>query len=107
MKQDRMLELQGLTRRFGATTAVDGVSLVVPAGQMVGIIGRSGAGKSTLLRLVNRLVEPSAGRILARRAGRAGAPRRHRAARAGAAGLAARTAPWSSSSSTWCSGWTC
>jgi phosphonate transport system ATP-binding protein len=60
-----MLELQALTRRFGATTAVDGVSLAVPAGQMLGIIGRSGAGKSTLLRLVNRLVEPSAGRILA------------------------------------------
>ena len=60
-----ILELQALTRRFGATTAVDGVSLVVPAGQMLGIIGRSGAGKSTLLRLVNRLVEPSAGRILA------------------------------------------
>ncbi|TCZ58714.1 phosphonate ABC transporter ATP-binding protein [Roseicella aquatilis] len=60
-----MLELQGLTRRFGATAAVDGVSLAVPAGQMLGIIGRSGAGKSTLLRLVNRLLEPSAGRILA------------------------------------------
>jgi len=60
-----MLELQALTRRFGATTAVDGVSLAVPAGQMLGIIGRSGAGKSTLLRLVNRLIEPSAGRILA------------------------------------------
>src|SRR4051795_5145686 len=59
-----MLELQALTRRFGATTAVDRVSLTVPAGQMLGIIGRSGAGKSTLLRLVNRLVEPSAGRIL-------------------------------------------
>ncbi|WP_241671135.1 phosphonate ABC transporter ATP-binding protein [Dankookia rubra] len=60
-----MLELQALTRRFDTTTAVDGVSLTVPAGQMLGIIGRSGAGKSTLLRLVNRLVEPSAGRILA------------------------------------------
>jgi phosphonate transport system ATP-binding protein len=60
-----MLELQALTRRFGATTAVDGVNLTVPAGQMLGIIGRSGAGKSTLLRLVNRLIEPSAGRILA------------------------------------------
>jgi phosphonate transport system ATP-binding protein len=59
-----MLELQGLTRRFGATLAVDAVSLAVPAGQMLGIIGRSGAGKSTLLRLVNRLTEPSAGRVL-------------------------------------------
>ena len=59
-----MLELQALTRRFGATTAVDGVSLTVPAGQMLGIIGRSGAGKSTLLRMINRLADPSAGRIL-------------------------------------------
>ena len=59
-----MLELQGLTRRFGATTAVDRVSLRVPAGQMVGVIGRSGAGKSTLLRMVNRLTDPTEGRVL-------------------------------------------
>jgi len=59
-----MLELQGLTRRFGAVTAVDGVSLTVPTGQMLGIIGRSGAGKSTLLRLINRLAEPSDGRVM-------------------------------------------
>jgi phosphonate transport system ATP-binding protein len=59
-----MLELQGVTRRFGAVTAVDGVTLAVPRGQMVGVIGRSGAGKSTLLRTINRLTDPSAGRIL-------------------------------------------
>ncbi|MGG5812166.1 phosphonate ABC transporter ATP-binding protein [Falsiroseomonas sp. CW058] len=59
-----MLELQGLTRRFGTVTAVDRVTLAIPDGQMVGIIGRSGAGKSTLLRMVNRLTEPSEGRIL-------------------------------------------
>jgi phosphonate transport system ATP-binding protein len=58
------LELSSLTRRFGATSAVDGVTLSVPRGQFVGVIGRSGAGKSTLLRMVNRLQEPSAGRIL-------------------------------------------
>ena len=58
-----MLELEGLTRRYGTLTAVDGVSLAIPPGQMVGIIGRSGAGKSTLLRMINRLAEPSAGRI--------------------------------------------
>jgi phosphonate transport system ATP-binding protein len=59
-----MLELQGLTRRFGSVTAVDQVRLLVPDGQMVGVIGRSGAGKSTLLRMVNRLTDPSEGRIL-------------------------------------------
>jgi phosphonate transport system ATP-binding protein len=58
-----MLELRDLTRRFGARTAVDGISLAIPAGQMVGIIGRSGAGKSTLLRMINRLQEPSSGTI--------------------------------------------
>ena len=58
-----MLELTNLTRTFGTTTAVDGVSLRIEPGQMVGIIGRSGAGKSTLLRLVNRLMEPGSGQI--------------------------------------------
>ena len=59
-----MLQIQNLTKAFGATRAVNGVSLEIPEGQMVGIIGRSGAGKSTLLRLVNRLLEPGEGRIL-------------------------------------------
>ncbi len=58
-----MLEVSGLTKRFGTHAAVDAVSLSVPAGQFVGVIGRSGAGKSTLLRLINRLEEPSEGSI--------------------------------------------
>jgi len=58
-----MLEIDGLTRRFGGKTAVDRVSLTIPSGQMVGVIGRSGAGKSTLLRMINRLTEPSEGSI--------------------------------------------
>ena len=58
-----MLKIEGLTRRFGDFVAVDGVDLEIPTGQMVGVIGRSGAGKSTLLRMIDRLVEPSAGRI--------------------------------------------
>jgi phosphonate transport system ATP-binding protein len=58
-----MLVMEGLSRRFGAKTAVDRVSLRVPRGAFVGIIGRSGAGKSTLLRTINRLIEPSEGRI--------------------------------------------
>ena len=59
-----MLEIDGLTRRFGDTVALDAVSLKIRPGEFIGVIGRSGAGKSTLLRLINRLVEPSAGRIV-------------------------------------------
>jgi phosphonate transport system ATP-binding protein len=58
-----MLVVEGVSRAFGAVRAVDGVSLEIPRGQFVGIIGRSGAGKSTLLNLINRLAEPTAGRI--------------------------------------------
>ncbi|MBZ9789715.1 phosphonate ABC transporter ATP-binding protein [Rhizobium sp. 3T7] len=58
-----MFELKNVTRRFGNKTAVDSVTLDIPQGQMVGIIGRSGAGKSTLLRMINRLQEPTSGSI--------------------------------------------
>ena len=61
--QHAPLIVRGLTRRFGPTIAVDRLDLEVPPGQMLGILGRSGAGKSTLLRMINRLIEPSAGTI--------------------------------------------
>jgi phosphonate transport system ATP-binding protein len=59
-----MLQIESLSKTFGDLRAVDGVTLEIPKGQMVGVIGRSGAGKSTLLRMINRLVEPTAGRIV-------------------------------------------
>lgn len=59
-----MLVIDNLSRRYGAMTAVANASFSVERGAFVGIIGRSGAGKSTLLRMVNRLIDPSEGRIL-------------------------------------------
>jgi len=59
-----MLRLESVTKSFAGKRAVDDVSLVVPTGQLVGVIGRSGAGKSTLLRMINRLGDPTSGRIL-------------------------------------------
>jgi phosphonate transport system ATP-binding protein len=60
-----MLTINRLTKRYKTgDLAVDDVSLIVPGGQVVGLIGPSGAGKSTLIRCVNRLVEPSAGSIM-------------------------------------------
>jgi phosphonate transport system ATP-binding protein len=58
-----MLVLDGVTRRYGALTAVADIDLEISPGSFVGVIGRSGAGKSTLLRLINRLTDPSSGRI--------------------------------------------
>lgn len=59
-----MLEVDGLTCRFGTKTAVDNASFAIEPGRFVGVIGRSGAGKSTLLRMINRLENPTGGRIL-------------------------------------------
>lgn len=60
-----MLRIENLTKRYATgDLALEDVSLNVPSGQVMGLIGPSGAGKSTLIRCVNRLVEPSAGRIL-------------------------------------------
>ena len=61
-----MLVLDDVTRRFQQKAAVSGVSLSIESGSFVGVIGRSGAGKSTLLRMINRLVDPSAGDPLRR-----------------------------------------
>jgi phosphonate transport system ATP-binding protein len=59
-----MIEVAGLRVILGsAVVAVDGVDLVIEPGEFVVILGRSGAGKTTFLRALNRLVEPSAGRI--------------------------------------------
>jgi phosphonate transport system ATP-binding protein len=58
-----MLVVEGLTCRFGKKAAVDNASFSVAPGSFVGVIGRSGAGKSTLLRMINRLAEPTAGKI--------------------------------------------
>src|SRR5262245_50142322 len=59
-----MLVLENLSRQFGANSAVSNVSFQVESGAFVGVIGRSGAGKSTLLRMINRLINPTQGRIL-------------------------------------------
>ncbi|MGF1593974.1 MAG: ABC transporter ATP-binding protein [Kiloniellaceae bacterium] len=58
------LTLEGVTKQFGAFTAVDDVSLTVPHGTFVCLLGPSGCGKTTLLRMIAGLEDPSQGRIL-------------------------------------------
>jgi osmoprotectant transport system ATP-binding protein len=59
-----MITLERLTKRYGASTVVDDVSMTIDAGTLTVIVGTSGSGKSTLLRMINRLVEPTSGRVL-------------------------------------------
>lgn len=58
-----MIELEGLTKRFGATVAVDGLSFRVRPGVVTGFLGPNGAGKSTTMRMMLDLDRPSAGTV--------------------------------------------
>lgn len=58
-----LLQLDGLTRRFGSVTALDGLSFSVPAGQVVGFLGPNGAGKTTTMRAIFGLTALDAGSV--------------------------------------------
>jgi len=77
-----LLEVEGLTKRFGGLTAVSDVSFAIAEGEILGIFGPNGSGKTTLLNLISGIMAPSAGRIVWRgRPIQAGKP--HRIAAAG------------------------
>jgi len=58
-----LLELDGIVKRFGGVVALDGVSLSVDAGTVVGLVGDNGAGKSTLIKVVSGAYQPDAGSL--------------------------------------------
>ncbi len=59
-----MIELRNLSKSYGETTAVDRLSLTVERGELLFLVGGSGSGKTTTLKMINRLVEPTGGRVL-------------------------------------------
>jgi osmoprotectant transport system ATP-binding protein len=59
-----MILIDNLTKQYGAATVVDRVSMQIERNSITVIVGTSGSGKSTLLRMINRLVEPTSGRVL-------------------------------------------
>ncbi len=59
-----MISLQHLVKKYGGFTAVDGISLDVPAGELHGVLGPNGAGKSTTFRMVAGLLKPTEGKVL-------------------------------------------
>jgi ABC-2 type transport system ATP-binding protein len=59
-----MIAIDNLVKQYGQFTAVDGVSLDVPPGEIHGFLGPNGAGKTTTLRMIAGLLKPTAGRVL-------------------------------------------
>lgn len=58
-----MIEIKNVTKKFGAFTALDNVSLSIPEGCVYGMVGSNGAGKSTLLRVINGIYRPESGTV--------------------------------------------
>lgn len=58
-----MLQVQGLTKKFGQILAVDGLDLMVEKGDLIGLLGPNGAGKSTTISLISTLMLPTSGSI--------------------------------------------
>ena len=60
----KILECVGLTKRYGAFTALDNINLSLDTGRIVGLLGPNGSGKTTLIKLANDLLVPTEGQVL-------------------------------------------
>ena len=61
-----MIEIEGLTKKFGPIAAVAGIDLKVSKGEVLGFLGPNGAGKSTTMKMVTGYLAPDAGRVRVR-----------------------------------------
>ena len=61
--EENVLITRGLTKRYGSATVVDHVDIVIPKGEIYGLVGRNGAGKTTIIRMVSAQTPPSEGEV--------------------------------------------
>ena len=59
-----LIELKGITKQYGAVTALDAVDFHISPGEVIGLLGDNGAGKSTLIKILSGIVQPTSGAIL-------------------------------------------
>ena len=78
-----MIRLTNLTKRYGSFTAVDGIDLEVPSGELFGFLGPNGAGKTTTLRMIAGILQPTSGTVDDRRRRPAARSRARRKTRLG------------------------
>ncbi len=59
-----LIELDGLTKKYGSKTAVDNMTMNIEGGHIIGLLGPNGSGKTTLIKMLNGLLEPTSGSVL-------------------------------------------
>lgn len=64
MNTDNLVSIQNLTKKFGKKIALDNISLDLPKGRIIGLLGPNGSGKTTLIKLMNGLLVPTSGQII-------------------------------------------
>src|SRR5690242_17950249 len=59
-----IIEMRGITKEYGAVTALDSIDFEINPGEVVGLLGDNGAGKSTLVKILSGIVQPTSGKML-------------------------------------------
>lgn len=60
---ETLVQINGITKKYGSVTALDNITIGLPKGRVIGLLGPNGSGKTTLIKLMNGLIQPTSGEI--------------------------------------------